>query len=431
MDNKQAPTQDGSLAESLLQVNDLLYRMPPALGISARKNHREDFFQQSTYGQNETMVLDCQTGSDFVDGSKSYLRFEVSCAGAAGNFGLNGSASNLFGRIVVRTRSGREVCRVEVANLLTAYKQHYHYPLDWFQSGKAQAQGYGGEDIPVAPASTVYAICMADLIPCFAPIGNVLLPPHMMEGLRIELSTLSVGESMATANPVTGYTITQPRIQWSTVQLGDAFQRKIGEMAASAGLNVLHKEVFHNQVSGSAPGQTAFDFDVKKSASKALSAFFVSRDNAKVAALGEDPIKSMPYDWTSHQSHIGSDYYPMAPIRTTGLALAALPTTNRGRIAEAFYYTNMGMGYKTPSVNLEQFAGDNQTLTSEGWACIAYDFTKGQALDGSVVNNSRSIIISATADAAVAGAGVTRRIDGFLIFVRAAKYFTSNAEIRD
>ena len=422
--------QQGGLAESLLQVNDLLYKMPAALGISARKNHREDFFQQSTYGSNGTMVLDCQTGSDFVDGSKSYLRFELGAIGASAGFGTNGSAANLFGRIVVRTRSGREVCRVEVANLLTCFRQSWAHPSDWFLSATAQAQGYGTNLVPTAPLSRVYAIKMSELIPCFAPVGNVLLPPQMMEGLRIELSTVAHTEAFGTINAPTGYTITQPRIQWSTVQLGDAFQRKIGEMAASAGLNILHKEIFHNQVSGSAPGQSSFDFDVKKSASKALSAFFVSRNNADVNDLSEDSMKSMPYDWTSHQSHIGSDYYPMAPIRTSGLALAATEATNRGRVAEAYYYSNLGMGYKTPSLNLGEFSGDNQTLTTRGLACIAYDFTKGQALDGSVVNNSRSIIISATADPVVAGV-VTRRIDGFLCFVRAAKYFVSNAEIRD
>lgn len=429
---KQAqPKPDGGLAESLLQVNDLLYRMPPALGISARKNHREDFFQQSTYGPNETMVLDCQTGSDFVDGHKSYLRFEVGCVGAPGSFGNNGSAANLFGRIVIRTRSGREVCRVEVANLLTCFRQHYSHSVSWFQSSQASSQGYDPTlFIPQAPTTNVYAISMAELIPCFDPVGNVLLPPQMMEGLRIELSTTSAGEAL-TGVGITGYVIQQPRIQWSTVQLGDAFQRKIGEMAASAGLNILHKEVFHNQVSASAPGQTAFDFDVKKSASKALGAFFVSRDNAVVNDVNADSMKSMPYDWTSHQSHIGSDYYPMAPIRTSGLANATAFTVNRGRLAEALYYTFLGMGQHMPAVSLDEFTSDVQLLTTKGLACIAYDYTKGQTLDGSIVNNSRSIIVSATADPVVAGVAVVRRIDGFLTFVRAAKYFVSNAEIRD
>tara|TARA_R110000822_G_scaffold12626_2_gene45501 strand:+ start:829 stop:2091 length:1263 start_codon:yes stop_codon:yes gene_type:complete len=415
--------QSNGLAESLLNVNDLLYRMPPSLGITARKNHREDFFQQSTYGQNETMVLDCQTGSDFVDGSKSYLRFEVKTDVQSG-FG-QGSAANIFGRIVVRTRSGREVCRVEVANLLTAYRQKWGHSLDWFSSATGTAQGYGNN---ITTGGTVYAISMAELIPCFAPIGNVLLPPQMMEGLRIELSTVAVGE--ATVGAATSYTVLHPRVQWSTVQLGDAFQRKIGEMAASSGLNVLHKEVFHNQVSGSASAQTAFDFDIKKSASKALSAFFVSRDNARVGAVTSDSMKSMAYDWTSHQAHIGSDYYPMAPIRVNDLAPATAAGANKAKTAEAYYYSNLGMGDKIPALTLSEFGSDNVDAVSAGWSCIAYDFTKGQALDGAVVNNSRSIIVSATALATVGG-DATRRIDGYLTFLRAAKYFVSTAEIRD
>ncbi len=68
MDTETRNQQLGDkLTESLLQVNKLLYRMPPALGITNRRNHRTDYFQQASYTNGEVMVLDSQVGTDFVD----------------------------------------------------------------------------------------------------------------------------------------------------------------------------------------------------------------------------------------------------------------------------------------------------------------------------------------------------------------------------
>ena len=47
-----------SLTQSLLQVNKLLYKMPPMIGIASKKHHRIDYFQSSNYVNGEVMVLD-------------------------------------------------------------------------------------------------------------------------------------------------------------------------------------------------------------------------------------------------------------------------------------------------------------------------------------------------------------------------------------
>lgn len=415
-----------NLATSLLGVNSLLFKMPPKLGITSNKNHRQDHFQQSSYGPSQTMVLDCQTGSSLVDGQKSYLRFELKTLGASGVFGANGSACNVFDRITVRARNGREICRVETANLLCAFRDHYEKPKDWFDSAYAGCKGYN-QTVPLT--GCVVSIKLSDILPCFDTNGQVLLPAQLMEGLRIEIHTAPSAQVFATAG-VTGYLIEQPRIQWSTVDLGDAFQRKLGEMASTNGLTLITKEWFHNQISGSSGGQTAFDWDVKKSCSKALKAVFISRDDADINLNSVDSMNALPYDWTRHQAHIGSSYYPMAPINVDGLVPAAAYGANDARVAEACYYSTLAWTNRTPDTTLRAFSGSN-TGAESNLGALVYDFTRGMPLDGPMTNNSRSIIVSATAQADVAGNGVVRRIDGYLCFVRQIEVFTSNIVVND
>jgi len=122
----------GSPNEALLQVNQLSYQMLPQLGICSARTHTIGFAQQSLYTNGETMTWDSQTGSFYVDPVGSYLKFTVThtITGGTGEekklrcFG-SGSACNLFSRIVVRTRSGKEVTRVENLNLLAKYKKLY------------------------------------------------------------------------------------------------------------------------------------------------------------------------------------------------------------------------------------------------------------------------------------------------------------------
>ena len=85
------------LTQSLLAVNSLSYTMPPQLGISSRAMHTIDYSQQSSYsGKNrETIVVDVQSGSSFIDANASYFRFQVQPSAGGYTF-ASGSAANIF-----------------------------------------------------------------------------------------------------------------------------------------------------------------------------------------------------------------------------------------------------------------------------------------------------------------------------------------------
>ena len=264
------------LVESLLQVNSLTYKMMPNISIHKSRGLQVDYFQESTYSQSRRMILKAQTGSAYVDPMNSYLTFKVQTVGGVGGFGI-GSACNLLNAVYVYSRSGDEVTRLENANLYIKNDQRYSCPQEYFDT-LGQVQGYPssgsiinsgvvGTDNLTAGNEAQVVIPLQAIAGCFNPIGNKLLPPQFMEGLRIEIQ-LETSEIAFRGAAITGYNVLNPEIHWDRYDLMDQYRAKIQEIAAQRGLNILHKEAYHNPASkGNA---TTFNLEINKAASKAL-----------------------------------------------------------------------------------------------------------------------------------------------------------------
>jgi hypothetical protein len=427
-----------SLTQSLLQVNKLLYKMPPMIGIASKKHHRIDYFQSSNYVNGEVMVLDSQTGSEFVNPKTSYLKLNILPNGD-GSFNT-GSVGNIINRIVVRTRTGKEISRTENANLLIKNKQIYECPQDW-KLTNGLSQGYNKDQeaaVETVPVGGKVYILPLWVIPCFNV--DCLLPPQMMEGLRIEITLespnvafgpTSIGPTVPST--VANFGVSRPEIHWDSVDLADQFKRKIAEMAARQGLNIVHKEYFHTIVASSSSGQTQFNFDVKKAASKALRLMIVSRDQANISNAGADGMGSSQYDYINYQSRIGAIYYPNAPLKVDDI-------TEDGN-AESYYQTLYCAGkvdqcWYPSSVNPEQYTALESGTFNQLNSLVMFNYNKSTVSDlqGSQVNNSRAILVDLEAQAPSTGgapAAYARRLDVYLEHLRASKYFTSNCEVRD
>lgn len=424
-----------SLTQSLLQVNKLLYKMPPMIGIASKKHHRIDYFQSSNYVNGEVMVLDSQTGSEFVNPKTSYLKMKIEPNGA-GSFNT-GSVGNVINRIVVRTRTGKEISRLENANLLIKNRQIYECPRNWKRT-IGVSQGYNISELLAeeeVPISKVYILPLW-VIPCFNV--DCLLPPQMMEGLRIEITLETPNVAFGpitgpTPSTVTEYSVNRPEIHWDSVDLADQFKRKIAEMAARQGLNIVHKEYFHTIVASSSSGQTQFNFDVKKAASKALRLFIVSRDQAKISSAAADGMGSAQYDYLSYQSRIGAIYYPNAPLKVDDIS--------EDGNAESYYQTVYCNGkvdqcWYPCSVDPAQYTALASPTFNQLNSLVMFNYNKSTVSDlqGSQVNNSRAILVDLEAQAPSTGGAppaFSRRLDVYLEHLRASKYFTSNCEVRD
>lgn len=451
MNNEQENVSVGdSMSNALLSVNKMLYKMPPALGICQRRNHRTDYFQRSTY-TNGTMVLDCQLGSDFCDPRNSYIRFKLTAKGSTGaNISADlasGSAVNVINRILVNTRTGKELCRVENANLITKFNQLYNCEEDWLRT-VARIQGYADNTQNLTPTGGQVYVLPLSIIPCFDT--DKLLPPQLMEGIRIELfleDTATVFREAkiggVSQGVPTSYQIDNPEIHWDSFDIADAYKRKIAQMASSSGLSLVHKEWFHTIVAAGSSGQTDFNFDIKKAASKALKVCIVSRANAQIANTVYDSMGSLAYDYSRQQAHIGADYFPQQPINVN----APFDSTEN---AESYYnvmfaHNKTNQCWNPPSVSVGQYQSLNAPIDTQTGAppsrensLVAFNLNKSHVSDlqGYVVNTSRAILVDLKAGERLGNfpdgnADVQRRLDIYLCHLRAVKVYTSNCEIRD
>jgi hypothetical protein len=420
------------MQEGLMRVNQLSYEFPAQLSVSTRRHRVTNYFQRNTYSPSETMVLDSQTGSAFVCGPESYLTF-IFTPTVAGKFG-SGSILNVFDTVRVKTRGGQELNRIENFNVLASKYAKWTNSSDWLAS-EAQAMGFTGSDIHelVANIPYRYTIPLKYLAPIFAQ--SKLLPPQLCEGLRIELELSS---SNTTINgPVGTYTITQPQLLFDATTIADAFSRRIGELAATQGLNIMFTNFYSNQVSGSA-GQTSFNYDIKKAASKCMRLWTVSRNNANVNTAAVDSIGSLPIDYTSVSTHIGADYIPNVPIRVSGYvvtnATGGANKQNTALVSELYYHTLSAVADNErpcyPSVGITGMSYDDVDIRD---AVLVFSYNKSTLdnLSGYSVNNSRALIVDLECDSIVNGNNTVRRIDNWMEHLRNVRIFANQSVISD
>ena len=423
-------SMNGGLADSLLQVNQLSYRLPPQISIASKCTHVINYPQQASYNGGQTMIFDCQTGSQFVDPAASYLRLIVKpSANNTHGFG-SGSVANIFSRVVVRTATGKELSRVEDARLIMKMLDVYNNANDW-RSTTGVSQGYSPESgavatycDPIPTAGRLFVIPVQTLMPCMSPHGAKLVPPNIMSGLRIELSLSQPNDAFCSVNQgsvasLASYTVDAPELHLKVHELADAFQRKIQEMSQS-GLNYLYKEHFHNIVSPGA--NTNINFDIKKACSKALTARVLVRP--ATIASGRDTLASSVYNITTLQSHIGSDYFPNQKLQVDG-------TPSVDNINESYYYALYAQDklekWNPSSVSPRQFLGTNDYKVFNS-GIVAWSFNKSNVSDlaGYTTSNSRALLVDLQQASAV-----DVRLDVYLTFLRLAKVYLSNIIVLD
>ncbi len=428
-----------SLSNSLLQVNKMLYKMPPSLGITARRHHVIDFSQQNAYNAGQTMVFDLQTGSYFIDGKNSYLKLtmkpDADITSTTRLFG-SGGATNLIKRVVVRTKSGKEWSRCEEYNLYAKATLRYSCP-EMYLNYVANSYSFTdtNDNIPktaTALQGLTFTIPMWLLAGCFNQ--DKLLPPQIMEGLRIEITLASFGEAIADngGSGATTYVVSNAEIHSDAFDIADQFKRKVAEMSARQGLVLVHKEYFHSNVGTISPSNQ-YNFDIKKACSKACRSFTIMRPPANLDDPTLDSMNSEVYNVSRYQAHIGQDYLPNQPISvpaTQGGGVVALRDVNEAYYDTQFVWDKVNQCWYSNSVRPIKFLGaqEDGTAIADKDGQVAFNLNKSHVtdLDGYVLNNSRALVIDIQTHLSA-----QRKLDTYLQHLRVAKVYTANAEIRD
>ena len=258
------------------------------------------------------------SGSQFLDPRRSWFNFSVvSSLAAAATWGQTGGAGNIIERVVISTRSGVELSRLEGANVYIAKKLRYGCSAE-FISQWGTTMGYqlndGGNGQPVSDAGqgTAYSMPLTMLSPFFEGDGKTLVPPQIAAGLRVSITLASDIVALKSAAAAT-YTVSGISIQTSLTTLVDDFQRSLNQQSAEAGLVYPYCEI-HTTQSSTSDAQTTVNIQVRKAVARALKAFTVSRTTASLNTTTADAMASEPFAVSQFQWRLGSVYFPHQPI---------------------------------------------------------------------------------------------------------------------
>ena len=430
-ENKQA---GDNVMNNLMQLNRLTYRTPASLSIASQRHYVVNFPQQRSYGDGETIVFNCNTGSQFLDARRSYLSFNVKAPDAAGQPGSTcdfgkGSAWNLFQNIRVKSRSGTEICRVQGAGFLSNIRHRWNCPRPSFGTSLV-VEGYGtainsgsgiGDGGQLGTAEGMNVVLPLHWIPCFDQ--KRLLPPQLMDGCIIEIELAPLGSALVAdgvGTPPASYQISKLKARWDAYVISDQFARKVNDMAARDGLSLVHKEYYRTIASANA---SAFNYDVKKSASKALGVYVAPRLSANVNnLLADSNITELAFDLQQYQFQNSSTYYPNEP-QTVGNTIQSC--------AEAYYYA-LAAWHRTDCEKNQDVSPDNFVGTTgsneASMGIAATSFTKSQVSDlaGILINSARTLNCEV-----LFNNGADRRLDTWLCHARHVKVFQENAVVAD
>jgi hypothetical protein len=194
----------------IIEINDLVYKLESDLSVAINRTHKNNFFQQTVYNSTQTAICILNSGADYIDCRRSFLSLEVllpqtpGLAGTLNNpahplynglisafFGHKGSVLNLLDSVVVQTRSGDELSRVNDFGLLNYHLIPWTFGYDWGRTvGQELGLGsYLGGSNSNGISSTMPRVTFQIPLYLLSPVFTYsrLLPSMLMSGLKIEI----------------------------------------------------------------------------------------------------------------------------------------------------------------------------------------------------------------------------------------------------
>lgn len=215
---------DGADARmGMIQINDLVYKLETDLSVAINRTHKTQYFQNPLYSQTQTAIAIINSGADYIDPRRSWFSFDFQLpqtllgdnkadpdygnAFISAYFGKNGSVLNLIDSVVVSSRSGDELSRVNDFGQLMSILIPEMFGPEWRDSiGQTIGLGsfVGGYNDSTAPnvlfqdpltkRSEQRRIRFSIPLYLLSPIFNYgrLIPSMLMSGLRIEIKWKSL-----------------------------------------------------------------------------------------------------------------------------------------------------------------------------------------------------------------------------------------------
>lgn len=190
----------------IIEANDLVYKLEQDLSVAVNRTHKTGFFQNNVYDSTQTSIAIFNSGADYIDPRRSFLSFTITLPVTtvtndptlpgyntfiSAYLGPNGSVLNFIDQVLVSSRSGDELTRINDMGQLMQFVVPWTFGEDWKDSigeeiglgsyiGGANSNGILSEMRRVRFNVPLYL-----LSPLFA-YGR-LLPSMLMSGLRVEI----------------------------------------------------------------------------------------------------------------------------------------------------------------------------------------------------------------------------------------------------
>lgn len=416
-------------------LNGLNYESLPETTVATSRTFKRQFFQKNTYDASTSQAIcDFNTGAEFVNSKRSYLKMRVKTSSAA-NFGIGG-VTNLIRRVVLTSRSGTELSRTEDYNKLAPKIVRYGCSRDYVEQF-GELMGYTDDpvelksDFDQLSTSKVFLIPLPILSPFFQGDGASLVPAQLAAGLRVELTLESNQRALVASAGAPTYEIEEISFLLNTTAMVDSWQRQLNEESARDGLTYTYAEWHTTQSSLPANG-TQINIQVRKAVADAMCAFVITQSQTStdaVPVLGPgtdsyliDNMKSDAYEATSVEWRLGSMYPYQQPIKN----------------GEEMYFQAQNMWdadimdcKRSNDVSLTSFK--DSTLASvgkkDGDAIVAVSLERNDVrvndilnIGGLPTNNSRSLNVDMTLSSKLA----TRQNYLYMKHLRIAKIYIDN-----
>lgn len=459
------PSSQADVARrGLVGVNKLEYTIPPDLSVCIKRCHQVHYFQQRSYNPGSRMVSIINTGADYVDAQNSFFSFVVQIptvhpTGVVGPIGSVlpedqysyniGSAINWLKRVIITTRSGDEIDRIENINMLAPIIDRYRHSAEWVSTTGALA-GYSsrspiettGDATPALPpaegashqagfaltgdAVTTYNVQYCIPLACLSGLFSSfdrLLPSMLCSGLRFEIELATETEAMKKLKPAgaqdvgAAFKILNPRFSLHQHTLTDAIQRVLNEEAAMRGLEVTYTS-WYNYPSANSSDTSSVNIEVRKAVSRALGILTcVGKQTLNNGVEYENLVDKI----TSYQVRIGSLYFPQQPIRIDSKSI------NKA-VSELYHHTLRGFGKITDhsvpsSVTKSLYTGRIPAIYTD------LERSSVQKLSGIPINNSRVAELRMEAETGTFES--TKQVHCWLHYVRLCRVFLQNVEVEE
>ena len=389
--DEDMPSKMSKEGKDDMLVNNLIYRQPVDLSLAKSRTHVKQFFQRSDFKNagGQTAICDWNTGSSYINVANSFLvlEFKLSTDDAPRvyNFGKHGSAMNCINRIMVRTKAGSEIDRVDYVPLWSRTDTQYNCTRDYKDSAMSLA-GYGVDyatstsAVPV-PAYKV-AIPLERLAPIFNPLKKQLMPPQLASGLHIEIVFENLGSAFTVAGPLVNPTFDISNIHFllDQVDLSDEAQKAIAVESAETGLEWVTPRIYSLQTSLPA-GVTNANVQIRKAVSQATRAWTVVQNASIYGSTSFDSTASIEQPGSvKWQYNLGSLYFPNQEVVDTN---SLSPVSSMLEALYAFDKTKDG-SFSVP-VTIDDFKTDSGILA------MTANRDDELFLSGLNINNSRSL----------------------------------------